>query len=52
MEELTGENSRLQELIEKLKAQLAALKDKMGAIGAPSKEDATKSLTTDILKKE
>jgi len=63
---LTGENSRLQQLLENLKAQFVELKQKLGGLqssgGLPAKDlptkdlpiqqSPTKDVTTDILKKK
>ena len=57
VEGLTGENSRLKELMEKMKAQFEDLQKKFGAIqspstGVPGKELPTKDMPADILKKK
>jgi predicted nuclease with TOPRIM domain len=43
---LTSENSRLNEWLEKLKAQLSALKQKLGGLQTPSTSLPAKDLQT------
>lgn len=49
---LTSENSRLNELLETLKAQLSALKQKLGGLQTPSTSLPSKELPADIVKKK